>query len=100
MIVRPDLPVGLLAAQVVHAAGESGALRAPSSGCHAVVLVASPDELRRLESALPGRGIRVRGIYENTPPFEDQIMALGVEPEHPEAGRWLAHLPLLRRCGP
>lgn len=96
VVVRPDLPLGLLCAQVVHAAGESAALRAPPDGCHAVVVTASVEEIQRLARVLPKKGIRVRLIVENTPPYEGAVMALGVEPIPPEKGRWFGHLPLLR----
>lgn len=100
IIVRPDLPVGLLAAQVTHAAGESAALRTPPAGCHAVVLAASEAELHRLARLLPEKCIPFRAVYEDTAPYEDALMAIGIAPMTPEAHRWLSHLPLLRRCGP
>ena len=42
MIVRSDLPRGLQAAQIVHAAGESARERV-DEGTHAVVLVAQDE---------------------------------------------------------
>lgn len=95
MVVRRDLPIGLLAAQIVHAAGESGPADA---GTHAVVLTA-PNEaaLEAVSARLSAQGIAHMRIVENAPPYEGQLMAIGVPPARKEALRkHLSMLPLLR----
>lgn len=97
MIVRADLPRGIQAANLVHAAGESspGDL---AEGTHAVVLTV-PDELslhreaKRLESA----GVSLVRITEPDAPYHGALMALGIHPEPKEVlRRHVSSLPLLR----
>lgn len=99
VIVRKDLPIGLMAASIVHAAGESACITPPTPDTHAVVLVIDSDaDLLRLADKLARHGIRARSIYEDTEPFVNQLVAVGVDPGAREAGRWLAHLPTLKAC--
>ncbi len=93
VVVRSDLPRGLQAAEIVHAAGESAALRAPPPDTHAVVLVADPLELHRLAAALGRSSAPLVCIYEDTPPFKDALVAIGLAPG--ADGKLLQHLPLL-----
>jgi hypothetical protein len=95
--VRSDLPCGLQAAQLVHAAGESspGNLHA---GTHAVVL-AVPDELALVREAdrLEKAGVQLTRIYEPDAPYHGALMALGLVPGRREdLRRHLSCLPLLR----
>lgn len=78
VIVRPDLPRGLLAAQVVHAAGESGGNIQP--GTFAVVLAAEPLELVALERRLVDAGVAHAAVRETDAPWEGALMAIGVRP--------------------
>lgn len=80
VIVRNDLPVGMLAAQIVHAAGETspGNLL---SGTHAVVLgIDSEQELKSLSRKLRDANVPHKPIIENDPPYTDQWMAIGISP--------------------
>jgi peptidyl-tRNA hydrolase len=81
VIVRDDLPRGVLAAQVVHAAGESALLggRLPP-GTHAVVLGASGARLLALEQALVGAGVPHAAIREPDPPYCGALLAIGLQP--------------------
>lgn len=100
VIVRDDLPVGLMAAQVVHAAGESASLRSPPPQCHAVVLVASKKQLEELDTVFRWEKIPFRAIYEDDAPYSGEIMAIGIAPCATGLGRWLRKLPLLGRAAP
>lgn len=82
VVVRADLPPGLQAAQVIHAAGESALLTASlPPGTHAVALHADGEAaLVALGRALDGAGFACAKIYENDPPYAGQLMALGVAP--------------------
>ena len=96
--MRTDLPLGILAAQVVHAAGESspGDL---SEGTYAVVLAVKDErELMAVAAKLVRRRVPFVPIFEPDAPFDGALMALGVRPARKEAlKRHLAQLPLLRQ---
>jgi hypothetical protein len=73
-VVRDDLPRGVLAAQLIHAAGESGGGGQP--GMHAVALaVGGEAELRLVEDRLRFLEIAHRAIREPDPPWNGQLMA-------------------------
>lgn len=95
VIVRGDLPKGLAAAQIVHAAGESspGGLQ---EGCYAVVLaVEGVGGLEDLERLLVARSVSHRAIRE--PDLGGELTAIGLEPApKSSAGRWVSHIPLYR----
>lgn len=86
IIVRKDLPLGVLAAMVTHAAGESAVLyQNPEDGrfrrARAVVLeavneLALQDVSRRLEKL----GIQRVEIVESGPIYSGELMAVGVVP--------------------
>jgi hypothetical protein len=96
VIVRADLTLGLLAAQVVHAAGESAVLRAPPEGTHAVVLAAMDEaELLRVRDDLLGASVPHVAVVEDEAPFTGALMALGVAPLEPGVQRYLRRLPTL-----
>lgn len=97
MIVRADLPLGNLAAQTVHAAGESSPGGLPS-GTIAVVL-GVPDEpaLEAVSKRLTLAGVTFVRVEENDAPFAGQLMALGCAPgEKGVIGRALRGLKLLK----
>jgi hypothetical protein len=97
VIVRTDLPLGLLAAQIVHAAGESAHRPLPPD-THAVVL-AVPDEvsLRTVATRLSAAGIEHHLVCEPDAPWYGQAMAIGVCPRDRGAvRRCVSDLPLLR----
>lgn len=98
MIVRRDLPLGFLAAQVVHAAGESspGDL---AHDTHAVVLsVRDERELRAVHERLERAGIEHVLICEPDVPWNGAATAIGVSPSvaRKEVKKHLSMLPLLR----
>lgn len=80
VIVRADLPKGVMVAQTIHAAGESAVVPVPD-GTYAVALEV-PDEvsLLRLADRLDGADINYRLIVENDGPFAHQAMAIGIVP--------------------
>ena len=97
MVVRADLPRGLQAANILHAAGESSPGNL-SRGTHAVCLTV-PDELalRALTDRLEAVGLAPFRIIESDPPYTGQLMALGFAPARKEVmRRHLSSLPLLR----
>jgi len=77
-VVREDLPLGIQAAMLVHAAGESG----PAvTGTTAVVLgVPNETALRRLIIALNYSNASYTVIKEPDPPWNGQTMAIGIAP--------------------
>lgn len=94
--MRKDLPIGLLAAQVVHAAGESSDRVPP--GTYAVVL-SVPDEqhLLKVEKYLKDKGITHTAIRENGHALQGELTAIGIEPrKRSELFRHFSSLPLLR----
>lgn len=82
VVLRGDLPIGDLAAQTIHAAGES-ARQAPDlpEGTHAVALAArDEDQLLALERALVSAAIPHRAIREPDAPFNGALLAIGIAP--------------------
>lgn len=97
-IVRADLPRGVLAAQLIHAAGES-ALGGVPEGTRAVALAARDEaHLRSLERRLRRLGIDHRAIREPDPPWNGALMAIGLTPvdDRTTVRRVTRRLPLLR----
>ena len=78
MIVREDLPKGVLAAHVLHAAGESGP--APPGSIAVALGVSSEVELLRVAARLDARGIAHVLIREDAGPFDGQATAIGIPP--------------------
>lgn len=97
VVVRADLPRGVQAAMLVHAAGESSPGGLPE-GTFAVVLAAR-DELHiaLIAERLESKGIRLTRVVEPDPPWNGALMAIGCEPGRKDAiGRWLSDVPLLK----
>lgn len=95
--MRKDLPLGILVAQITHAAGES--IRHPlPHGTFAIVLaVPNENTLRDLSRTLEYKGIQHVLITESDPPFSGEATAIGVEPNLRNAlKRHFSSLPLLR----
>lgn len=96
-IVRADLPRGVLAAQLIHAAGESSPGGLPK-GTRAVALCARDElDLARIERRLQELGIDHRAIREPDSPWDGALMAIGLTPvlDRTTLRRALARLPLL-----
>lgn len=88
--------MGLLAAQVCHAAGESAYEPVPP-GTHAVVLSSSKSELEALEARLRAASIAHAAIRENTVPYAGELVAIGLQPCLRECvKRFVSALPLLK----
>lgn len=97
MIVRADLPRGIQAANIVHAAGESVTHRMPI-GTHAVVLtVPNEGALLAVAAKLTEAGVPHALVNEPDAPYGGALMSIGVEPGRKEdLRRHLSSLPLLR----
>lgn len=97
MIVRRDLPLGILAANLVHAAGETSPGGLPE-GTHAIVLVV-PDEsaLKAVAARLELARVPCKRIIEPDAPYNGALMAIGCAPGQKEVlRRFLSSLPLLK----
>lgn len=94
--VREDLPLGLLCAQVVHAAGESSPGDIPP-GTHAVVLGCTEDELYSLARYLARTGVPHALIHEDDEPYRGQLLAIGLRPARKSELR--PHVKKLRLLG-
>jgi hypothetical protein len=86
IFIRKDLPLGVLAAMITHAAGESGCLYhhpydGRFRGATAVVLEAKSQlELRNITEHLRLLEIPKVEVYESSGPYAGQFMAIGVVP--------------------
>jgi hypothetical protein len=97
VVVRADIPRGIQAANIVHAAGESSPGYLPE-GTHAVVLTV-PDEraLVVLSDRLVAARIPFVPVYEPDAPYCGAMMSIGLVPARKEVLRkHLSSLPLLR----
>lgn len=91
------MPLGVTAANVAHAAGESSPGDLPP--CTHVVVLAARDEahLREVAGRLRTAGVSHREVVEVDAPYTGQLMAIGCVPGRKEVvGRTLSSLPLLR----
>jgi peptidyl-tRNA hydrolase len=96
IIVRPDLPIGVLAAQVTHAAGESSPGNLPP-GTYAVVLAAEREKLLELEKFLRENGVKFKAVRESDTPYTGELMSIGLAPQlKNNVRKFLSSLPLLR----
>lgn len=78
--MRKDIPIGLAAAQVVHAAGESALSRVPK-GTHAVVLqVDNQLNLKTISNQLDDKSIDHVVISESDKPYCGELTAIGLMP--------------------
>lgn len=103
VIVRRDLPLGVLAAMVTHAAGESAAIYKLVAGkefwgCTAVVLEARNEaHLRKISLTLDDSDLLYVGVFESDGPYAGQMMALGLVPvEREKAAGLLGELQTLK----
>jgi peptidyl-tRNA hydrolase len=96
VIVREDLPKGVLAAHVCHAAGESGP--APPGSIAVVLGVSDEPELLRIAARLDTQCITHVLIRENAGPFDGQATAIGIPPTSDRTAirKALSSLPLVR----
>jgi hypothetical protein len=99
--VRRDLPLGTLAAQLIHAAGASAALgpgALPPDTRAIALMVVDEAELAVLAERLELAAVPHVAIREPDPPWSGALMAIGIPPlaDPRAARRVLARLPLLR----
>lgn len=91
IIVRRDLPLGVLAAMITHAAGESGALYQDIydgrfRDAAAVVLEAkNEDDLYAIERRLRLHNFRYVAVTESDGKYSGHFMAIGLVPDHRES---------------
>ena len=96
-MVRRDLSLGDLAAQIVHAAGETSPGGLPAN-THAVVLAVDHEhDLVELAERLARASVPHRLIREPDAPFNGAATALGIVPgPRRPLRRFLSRYPLLR----
>lgn len=95
--MRGDLPHGIQAAQIIHAAGKSSPGNLPV-GTYAVALTV-PNEaaLRELATTLERAGLPRHLIVEDDAPYTGQAMALGIAPcDRKTLKPYLARYPLVK----
>jgi len=97
-ILRQDLPLGTLAAQLIHAAGESSQGSLPPN-TYAVALAAKSEEhLIFLEDKLRRLSIPHVAIREPDSPWDGALMAIGIQPvaDRNQLKKVTSSLPLLK----
>lgn len=86
IIVRKDIPLGVVAAMITHVAGESGALYQDSydgrfRGARAVVLAVENElDLYKAGAYLFKHEIQFVDMKEHGGPYDGQYMAIGLVP--------------------
>jgi len=97
VIVRADLPRGVQAAMIAHAAGESSPGNLPKETFAFVLAVPNRDALEGLAAKLAASGIAHARIEEPDAPWSGELMALGVVPARKEGlKKYFSSIPLLR----
>lgn len=96
-VVRRDIPFGVQAAQLVHAAGESSPGNLPTS-TYAVALTCRDEaELHQLAIKLDAAGISFKLIREPDAPYFGELMAIGIRPiQKSKVRRYLSNFPLVK----
>ncbi len=96
MVIRSDLPVGFLAAQIVHAAGESVSKNLPPNTNAVVLSVDSEAELLAVAKQLQLAGVPHVSIHEPDPPYNGAFTAIGIVPvkDRSMVKKILSRLPL------
>ncbi len=95
--MRADLPKGIQAAQIAHAAGESSQGLA-SEGTYAFVLAVQDERaLMALAAYLLRERVPFVPVFEPDAPHDGALMSIGVKPARKETlKRHFAQLPLLK----
>ncbi len=97
VVTRTDLPIGFMAAQIVHAAGETAGGPIPPETNAIVLAVADEASLRALSTRLTARGVEHHLVLEPDAPWNGQATALGIAPAPRDCmRRHLSDIPLLR----
>ena len=97
-ITRRDLPRGVQAAQLIHAAGHSSPGAALPTGTFAIALTCADEvELSDLYRRLKMAGIDAVAINEPDEPYNGALMAIGLPPNYRSTyRRFMSNLPLLK----
>lgn len=92
IFVRRDLPLGIMAAMITHAAGDSASQRMWPLPPHtiAVVLEAKDEEhLKDISGYLRANcleeGVDKFSVFESGGPYDGQLMAIGLLPQERDA---------------
>ena len=96
MILRSDLPTGVMVANTVHAAGESAGI---PQGIYAVALAAADQsELEQVRDKLEQLGIPFSAVVETHGKHAGQLMAIGVAPltDRSAIRKAVSYLPLVK----
>lgn len=80
-LTRADIPAGLQAAQLIHAAGESSPGNLPPHTYAIALTCADEGELNTLSNRLFLAGIKHKRIIESDAPYSGQLMAIGIPPQ-------------------
>jgi hypothetical protein len=80
VIVREDLPRGVLAAQLIHAAGESSPGDLPTHTFAVALAARDQAHLELLEQKLLERQIPHHAIREPDAPWNNALLAIGIVP--------------------
>jgi len=97
-ILREDLPRGVLAAQLIHAAGESSPGDLPKNTFAVALAARDATHLEFVESKLQDLGIPHHAIREPDEPWNGALMAIGIPPveDRNTLKKAVSSLPLLR----
>lgn len=97
IVVRADLPLGFLAAQVTHAAGESSPGGLPKATNAVVLSVPTETDLMDVAAKLTAAGTAHVLIEEPDAPWNGAATAIGLHPvvDRSAAKKVLQKLPLL-----
>jgi hypothetical protein len=96
-VVRADLPRGVQAAQIIHAAGHSAPVSLPDSTYAIALSIRDEADLRALSERLEKAQVPFRAIHEPDAPYHGQLMALGLEPNYKSRfKKFLSNLPLIK----
>ena len=97
-ILRKDLDIGALAAQLLHAAGESN-----PGGLHSFAVALWSNDLEVIEAKLIEAEIPHASIRESDPPFYGELVAIGIHPcirkENKKLRQIVAGLSLIKEDG-
>lgn len=96
-ITRADLPHGVKAAQLIHAAGESSPGNVHSGTFAFALVTKTEEELKALGWELFKAGIPHKLIFEPDAPWTGQLMAIGVVPgPRKKLRKYFSNFPLLK----
>lgn len=98
VVARQDLPRGIQAAQIIHAAGHSAGVGQLHQSTYAVALSCRDEgDLRALAERLKAAGVPLHLIHEPDAPYNGQLMAIGLEPNYKSRfKKFLSNLPLIK----